>query len=82
MCYSLVQKCLAPVALAMKDSKLVADDISEIVLVGDFTRTPMIQRMIHELFPNKSVRGHDNTSHFKASHGASLEAAIVKGVTG
>lgn len=66
----------------MKDAKLTVEEINEIVLVGDFTRTPMIQRMIHELFPNKSMRAHDNTSHFKASHGASLEAAIVKGVTG
>ena len=66
----------------MKDANLNMNDLKEVALVGDFTKTSMIQRMINEMFKGKTVRLHDNTAHFFASHGAALEAAIVQDIQG
>ena len=44
---------------ALKDAKLEAKAIDEVVLVGGSTRVPMVQKLVKELFagkePNKTV---------------------------
>ena len=82
MCQDLVQRIVPAIVMVMKDSNMTVADIDEIALVGDFTRTPMIERMIAEMFKNKAIRQHDMTSHYLASHGASLESAVVQGISG
>lgn len=82
ICSDLFEKCVPPIIMAMKDANMTVNDINEIVLVGDFTKTSMIQRMINELFQGKLVRAHELPSHFLACHGASLEAAVVLGTMG
>src|SRR5579872_2013675 len=54
----LIQKTIKPVELALKDAKLKASDIDEIVLVGGMTRMPKVVDTVTKFFgkePNKSV---------------------------
>jgi hypothetical protein len=56
---------------------MTVNDIDEIVLVGDFTKTPMIRRTIEQMFKGKAIREHETVSHYLASHGAALESSVV-----
>lgn len=82
LCDDLLPRCVPPVVIAMKDAEMTVQDIDEVVLVGDFTRTPMIFNTIGKMFEGKHIRQHDVTSHYFASHGAALESAVVQGVSG
>lgn len=53
LCDDLVSRCVAPIIIAMKDADMNVQNIDEIVLVGEFTRTPMIARMLSEMFKGK-----------------------------
>jgi molecular chaperone DnaK (HSP70) len=65
------------IAIAIKDAGMTVNDIDEIVVVGDFTKTPMIINMIDLMFKGKNIRQHDTVSHYLASHGAALESSVV-----
>jgi len=61
----------------LNDAKLSPKDIDEIILVGGMTRTPMVQRLIYEIFgkePNKSVNPDE-----AVAIGAAIQAAILAG---
>jgi len=54
----LIQKTMKPVEACLKDAKLDAHDINEVVLVGGMTRMPKVIEVVKEFFgkePNKSV---------------------------
>ncbi|MFT3789323.1 MAG: molecular chaperone DnaK [Tepidisphaeraceae bacterium] len=55
----LIERCRKPVLDALRDAKLEANQIDEVVLVGGSTRVPKVQQLVKELFggkePNKSV---------------------------
>jgi len=54
----IVERTLEPCRQALKDAKLTAADIHEVVLVGGSTRIPMVQEKVKKLFgrePNRSV---------------------------
>jgi molecular chaperone DnaK len=54
----LIQKTIKPVELCLKDAKLDAHDIDEVVLVGGMTRMPKVVEVVKEFFgkdPNQSV---------------------------
>jgi molecular chaperone DnaK len=74
----LVEKCRKPVVDALKDAKLNAGQIDEVVLVGGSTRVPMVQRLVKELFngkePNKSVNPDE-----VVAIGAAIQGAIATG---
>ncbi|MGN6725227.1 MAG: molecular chaperone DnaK [Tepidisphaeraceae bacterium] len=74
----LVEKCRKPVLDALKDAKLEAKQIDEVVLVGGSTRVPMVQKMVKELFagkePNKSVNPDE-----VVAIGAAIQGGIAKG---
>ncbi|MGC4032010.1 MAG: molecular chaperone DnaK [Tepidisphaeraceae bacterium] len=74
----LVEKCKQPVLGALKDAKLEAKAIDEVVLVGGSTRVPAVQRMVKELFagkePNKSVNPDE-----VVAIGAAIQGGIAKG---
>src|SRR5579862_7037797 len=42
----LVERCRKPVVDALRDAKLSAEQIDEVVLVGGSTRVPMVQRLV------------------------------------
>ena len=74
----LIEKCKQPVLGALKDAKLEAKAIDEVVLVGGSTRVPAVQRMVKELFagkePNKSVNPDE-----VVAIGAAIQGGIAKG---
>ncbi len=74
----LVEKTRKPVLDALKDAKLSASQVDEVVLVGGSTRVPMVQKLVKELFngkePNKSVNPDE-----VVAIGAAIQGAIAKG---
>ncbi|WP_448517800.1 molecular chaperone DnaK [Pseudothermotoga sp.] len=73
----LVEMTRGPIERALSDAKLSPRDIDEVILVGGMTRTPMVQRLIYEIFgkePNKSVNPDE-----AVAIGAAIQAAILAG---
>eukprot|EP00930_Biecheleria_cincta_P019888 TRINITY_DN1507_c0_g1_i1.p1 TRINITY_DN1507_c0_g1~~TRINITY_DN1507_c0_g1_i1.p1 ORF type:complete len:747 (-),score=192.45 TRINITY_DN1507_c0_g1_i1:25-2220(-) len=75
---SLIGRCKTPVEQALKDAKLSAKDINEIVLVGGSTRIPAIQTLAKELAggrePNQSVNPDE-----VVAVGAAVQAGVLAG---
>src|SRR4029077_96107 len=74
----LVEKCRKPVIDALKDAKLTASQIDEVVLVGGSTRVPMVQRLVKELFKGKEPNRSVNPDEVVAV-GAAVQASIATG---
>jgi len=73
----LVEMTRGPIERALGDAKLSPRDIDEVIFVGGMTRTPMVQRLIYEVFgkePNKSVNPDE-----AVAIGAAIQAAILAG---
>jgi molecular chaperone DnaK len=73
----LIQKSLEPCRKALADAELSTNQIDEVVLVGGQTRTPKIQKVVHEFFgkePHKGVNPDE-----VVAIGAAIQAAILKG---
>ena len=76
----LFEKHKAPCKQALKDAKLKASDIDEIILVGGSTRIPKMKEIVKEVFgkePSKSVNPDE-----AVALGASIQAAILSGENG
>ena len=74
----LVDKCRQPVLSALKDAKLEAKQIDEVVLVGGSTRVPMVQKMVKDLFAGKDPNRSVNPDEVVAI-GAAIQGGIAKG---
>ena len=59
MCDGLVERCRGPVLTALKDAKLDAKDIDEVVLVGGSTRIPKVQELVKSIF-GKETQGRES----------------------
>ncbi len=73
----LVEKCRHPCELALEDAKVSASDIDEVILVGGQTRTPLVQKLVKEIFvkePNKSVNPDE-----VVALGAAIQGAVLAG---
>ena len=73
----LIQKTIKPVELALKDAKVKASDIDEIVLVGGMTRMPKIVEVVTKFFgkePNKSVNPDE-----VVAIGAAIQGGVLGG---
>jgi len=73
----LVEKCRQPCELAMKDAKVNPGDINEVILVGGTTRSPIVQKLVQEVFkkePNKSVNPDE-----VVALGAAIQGAVLAG---
>ena len=57
LCDDLFQRTVNPVKTALKDAKMSASDIDEVILVGGSTRIPKIQEMVKDLFGKEPHRG-------------------------
>jgi len=75
---SLISRCKTPVEQAMKDAKLSASDINEIVLVGGSTRIPAIQTLAKELVGGKEPNQSVNPDEVVAV-GAAVQAGVLAG---
>jgi molecular chaperone DnaK len=73
----LVDRCRTPFERALKDAKLKASDIDEVVLVGGSTRMPMIQNLVKELTGKEPHRG-VNPDEVVAV-GAAIQAGVLAG---
>jgi molecular chaperone DnaK len=72
-----VERTLAPCRQALKDAKLTAADIQEVVLVGGSTRIPLVQERVKKLFgrePNRSVNPDE-----VVAMGAAVQGGVLGG---
>jgi len=74
----LVERCRIPFEQALKDAKLKASDIDEVVLVGGATRMPMIQDLVRELSGGKEPHKGVNPDEVVAI-GAAIQAGVLGG---
>ena len=77
MTQDLVERMRAPLEAALRDAKLDAKDIDEVVLVGGSTRMPMVQEFIRQRTgkePNKSVNPDE-----VVAVGAAIQAGVLGG---
>jgi molecular chaperone DnaK len=73
----LIQKTLKPVELCLKDAKLDAHDINEIVMVGGMTRMPKVVEVVKNFFgkdPNQSVNPDE-----VVAIGAAIQGGVLGG---
>jgi molecular chaperone DnaK len=73
----LLEGSLKPCEDALKDAKLRADQIDEVVLVGGSTRIPKVQHLVKDFFkrePNRSVNPDE-----VVAVGAAIQAAVLSG---
>ena len=73
----LVKGTLEPCKQALKDAGLKAGDISEIILVGGSTRTPLVQKVVSEFFGKEPHKG-INPDEVVAM-GAAIQGAVLGG---
>jgi molecular chaperone DnaK len=73
----LIRSSMKPVEDALKDAKLSAKDIDEVVLVGGSTRIPMVQKLVKDFFGKEPHRG-VNPDEVVAV-GAAVQAAVLGG---
>ena len=74
----LVERCRVPFEQALRDAKLSAGDIDEIVLVGGATRMPMIQDLVRRLTNGKEPHKGVNPDEVVAI-GAAIQAGVLAG---
>ncbi len=74
----LLGRTMESVNLALKDAKLKASDIHEVVLVGGSTRFPQINHLLQQKFPGVHINNSINPDEVVAL-GAAVEADILAG---
>lgn len=73
----LIQKTMKPVESALKDAKVDAHDIDEVILVGGMTRMPKVVETVKSFFgkdPNKSVNPDE-----VVAIGAAIQGGVLGG---
>jgi molecular chaperone DnaK len=73
----LVEKCRQPVLNALRDAKLKAGDIHEVVLVGGSTRVPKVQKLVRDMFGKEPHQGVNPDE--VVSLGAAIQGGIIAG---
>lgn len=74
---SFIKKTVDPCLKAIKDAKVKASDINEVLLVGGMTRMPKVQSTVQEIFgkaPSKSVNPDE-----AVAIGAAIQGAVLAG---
>jgi molecular chaperone DnaK len=77
MVEALIQRSIEPCKTAMKDAKVTAADIDEVILVGGQTRMPKVQEAVEKLF-GKAPRKDVNPDEAVAA-GAAVQGAVLAG---
>ncbi|MCZ2846239.1 MAG: molecular chaperone DnaK [Candidatus Bathyarchaeota archaeon] len=73
----LIESTVEPCYKALKDAKLKADDINEVILVGGQTRMPKVQETVKKIFGKEANKG-VNPDEVVAI-GAAIQAGILGG---
>ncbi|MCI5641785.1 MAG: molecular chaperone DnaK [Chlamydia suis] len=74
---SLIERTKQPCAQALKDAKLSASDIDDVLLVGGMSRMPAVQAVVKEIFgkePNKGVNPDE-----VVAIGAAIQGGVLGG---
>lgn len=77
LCADLIDRCRIPVENALKDAKLNANQIDEVVLVGGSTRIPAIKNLVSKVLgkePNETVNPDE-----VVAVGAAIQAGVLSG---
>ncbi len=77
ICDSLIQRCIEPCKIALKDSGFSVSDINEVLLVGGSTRIPAIQQLVEKFFgkvPSKGVNPDE-----VVAVGAAIQGGVLTG---
>lgn len=77
MVSELIDKLAAPVEKALKDAKLTAKDIDEVVLVGGMTRMPAVVEKVKKIFGKEPLKG-VNPDEVVAI-GAAIQGGVLAG---
>ena len=80
LAHNLIQACLVPCQNAMRDAKLQANDIDEVILVGGSSRIPAVQTLVKNYFGKEPSKG-VNPDEVVAV-GASIQGAILNKESG
>ena len=73
----LIERTVKPCEKALKDAKLTASDIDEVILVGGMTRMPAVVKKVKEIFgkePNKGVNPDE-----VVAIGAAIQGGVLGG---
>lgn len=73
----LVDKTFEPVRACLKDAKITAKDVDEVILVGGMTRMPQVQQKVQEFFGKEPHKG-INPDEVVAI-GAAIQGAVLTG---
>ena len=77
MCADLLDRCRIPVEQALKDAKLSASDIDEVVLVGGSSRIPAVQALVKRMVGKEPCQG-VNPDEVVAV-GAAIQGGVLAG---
>ena len=73
----LIERCVAPCRMAIKDAGVKIEDIGDVILVGGMTRMPKVQDKVKELFgkePRKDVNPDE-----AVAIGAAIQGGVLQG---
>ncbi len=73
----LIERCVEPCRIAIKDAGVKVSDISDVILVGGMTRMPKVQEKVKEVFgkdPRKDVNPDE-----AVAVGASIQGGVLQG---
>ena len=76
--HDLVERCRGPVEQALRDAKIKANEIDEVVLVGGSTRIPAVQELVKSLAGGKEPNQSVNPDEVVAI-GAAIQAGVLAG---
>jgi len=78
LCEDLFNRLREPCETALKDAKLSAKDVSEVVLVGGSTRIPKVQEICKEIFQTEELDKSINPDEVVAI-GAAIQGGVLMG---
>lgn len=74
----LLEKTRGPLEDVLRESKVDASEIDEVLLVGGSTRMPAVQKLVESFFPNKLINRSINPDEVVAE-GAAVQGAVLRG---
>ncbi len=80
MCSDLIERSLEPCRQALKDAGLTANQINNVILVGDQTRMPKVQDTLKRFFGREPCKGVNPDE--AVALGAAIQAGVLKGEVG